>query len=171
MHLGCGSNVLAGWSNIDLAGSRNVVSHNLSRPLPVRSDSIEFIYSEHFIEHISLDRARRLLAECLRVLRPGGIIRLSTPDLRKLIASYQAGSVSAFRDVGWNPATPCQMVNEGMRLWGHAFVYDADELEAVLRAAGFRQMQREGWRTSEHPELRSLECRPFHDELIVEATK
>ena len=171
LHLGCGDNILPGWSNIDLEGSREVIVHDLTKPLPVATGTIQFIYSEHFIEHIPLEDARRLLAECHRVLQPGGVLRVSTPDLRKLVLEYQAGRTSEWVDVDWNPASPCQMLNEGMRSWGHEFVYDADELELALRAAGFHQLKRVGWRASAHDELRSLECRPFHDELIFEATR
>jgi hypothetical protein len=42
-------------------------------------------------------------------------------------------------DVGWRPATPCQMVNEGLRLWGYQFLYDASELKRILEEAGFRE--------------------------------
>lgn len=171
LHLGCGDNILKGWANIDLSGTSEVIAHDLTTALPVVDATIEFIYSEHFIEHIPLVDAQHLLAECHRILKPGGVIRLSTPDLSKLVSEYTQQRTSEWGDVDWNPATPCRMLNEGLRLWGHEFVYDADELEIALRAAGFHQLKREGWRASAHDELRSLEYRPFHDELIFEATR
>lgn len=171
LHLGSGSNVLDGWANIDLEGGRAVIRHDLTRPLPVASGAVRFIYSEHFIEHLGHDQAKRLLAECHRVLAPHGVIRLSTPDLRKLIAEYQARRTDEWHDLAWAPSSPCHMVNEGMRLWGHQFLYDAEELEATLMQCGFRDVQRQAWRLSRFPELSGLESRPFHDEIIVEATK
>jgi hypothetical protein len=62
-------------------------------------------------------------------------------------------------------------MNEGLRSWGHQFVYDADELRDVLAEAGFVAVEWAGWRQSRHPELNDLEQRPYHQELIAEATK
>lgn len=63
------------------------------------------------------------------------------------------------------------MVNGAFRLWGHRFVYDEDELERILDDAGFRNVTPAAWRESTTPELRGLECRPFHGEIILEAVK
>jgi hypothetical protein len=98
-------------------------------------------------------------------------MRISTPDLRRFIDEYLDGHTSEFADVGWEPETPCRMVNEGLRLWGHQFVYDAAELEVLLRRCGFSSIVRTGWRESRHEALRGLEARPFHGELIFEATR
>ncbi len=171
LHLGCGNHIIEGWANIDMAGPDEVIKWDLSRPLPVESESVRHIYSEHFIEHISLDQATGLLGECRRVLTPGGVLRVSTPDLRKLIDVYLAGRLSEFHDVGWSPATPCRLLNEGMRSWGHQFLYDADELKRILETCGFGKITQVRWRESSHQELRELECRPFHDEIILEAVK
>ena len=73
--------------------------------------------------------------------------------------------------MNWQPGSPARLLNEGLRLWGHQFVFDANELESTLRAAGFRQVESRGWRQSPHDALAGLECRPFKDELIYECTK
>lgn len=171
LHLACGGNRMPGWANVDLEGPSGVIKLDLTRPLPSRTDTLSAIYCEHFIEHIERDAAVRLLKECHRSLRPGGVLRLSTPNLQVLIAEYQAGRTDHWADMHWTPASPCQLINEGMRLWGHRFLFDAPELESVLRSAGFVQMQPCRWQESEHEALRKLECRPFHGELIYECTK
>ena len=171
LHLGCGSNLLPGWTNVDLNDLAGVIRHDLTRPLPLPPEAVEFIYSEHFIEHIARDQALELLRECRRVLRAGGVLRLSTPNLKKLVDEYLARRISEWADVDWRPSTPCQMVNEGLRLWGHQFVYDPDELILLLSEAGFRHVTAVAWRESRYPELKGLECRPFHGEVIVEAVK
>lgn len=171
LHLGCGSNVLPGWANLDLEGPSPVIQWDLTQPIPAASDSFDYVYSEHFIEHIGLDEARALVRECQRLLKPGGTLRLSTPNLEKLVDEYRSGRLSEWDDMRWKPQTSCQLLNEGMRLWGHQFVYDLPELLALLRASGFSHIERMEWRKSTHDALRNIETRPYHDELIIEARK
>jgi predicted SAM-dependent methyltransferase len=171
LHLGCGTNLIPDWLNVDLDAAPGVLALDLTRPLPFDSASADLVFSEHFIEHITREQALRLLAECRRVLKPGGIMRTTTPNLRKLVEEYLAGRLREWADVAWLPETPCRLLNEGLRLWGHQFVYDADELERLMREAGFAQVQQCRWRESAHPELSGLECRPWHQEIIVEARR
>jgi len=175
LHLGCGNHLLSGWLNIDTQIEQNSVQptlqHDLTQPLPFSSESIEFIVSEHFIEHVTRDQACHLLRECYRFLKPEGVLRISTPDLEKLVSEYLAKRTDEWQDMGWVAATPCQMVNEGMRLWGHQFLYDASELSMLLREAGFCQVIPVKWRASHYAELQNLELRPFHQEVILEAVK
>jgi predicted SAM-dependent methyltransferase len=48
--------------------------------LPLEDNSVGFIYSEHVLEHFRFDLGADLLAECRRVLKPGGVIRTVVPD-------------------------------------------------------------------------------------------
>lgn len=171
LHLGSGDHVLPCWANIDALALPGVTPWDLRKPLPVADDSIDLIYSEHFIEHVTRAQGVRLLADCHRALRPGGVIRLSTPDLAKLIEEYQAGRLDEWADVDWHPASPAQLVNEAVREWGHLFIFDYPELSGLLRELGYRDVRRVRWRESQHAALNGLECRPDHGEVIVEATK
>jgi predicted SAM-dependent methyltransferase len=171
LHLACGTHLLEGWANIDIEGNDGVIKLDLTAPLPVTDSSLEFVFCEHFIEHVTLADACRLLQRIHTALRPGGVLRLSTPDLAVLVEHYQSRRLDTWRDVGWLPATACRLLNEGMHEWGHLFVYDQQELESTLRAAGFSSIRRMPWGVSDHAELSKLECRPDHGELIYEATK
>ena len=81
IHLACGNNVLDGWANIDLYNKGPVIGYDLTRGLPVRSGTVELIYCEHFLEHLTLQQATELLTECHRVLRPDGVMRVSGPRM------------------------------------------------------------------------------------------
>jgi predicted SAM-dependent methyltransferase len=156
---------------MDLAPVEGVIRCDLSKPLPIASGNVDLIYSEHFIEHLTLPQAEQLLSECHRVLEAGGGIRVSTPDLQKLIASYQTGRVDEWKDVDWEPATPCQLLNEGLHSWGHQFVFDAVELRSLLQRTGFVEARRMKWGQSSCPDLAGLESRPDHEDLIIEAVR
>ena len=59
-----------------------------TRYIPWPDASVEVIYSSHMIEHLDRHDAAQFLREARRVLRPGGVIRLSTPGLKQLVATY-----------------------------------------------------------------------------------
>jgi len=46
LHLACGGNVVDGWANIDQYSKGEIIGWDLTEKLPVRSDTIELIYSE-----------------------------------------------------------------------------------------------------------------------------
>lgn len=171
LHLACGNRILDGWANVDFKGGLRVIGWDLTCGLPVRSKTISLIFCEHFIEHISLQQAETFLSECYRCLRVGGVLRLSTPSLEKVVEEYELGRTSEWHDVGFRPATPCQMVNEAFRLWGHQFVYDEKELKELLNKVGFGEIRLKPWHESGVPGLERLESRPFHGEIIFEAVK
>lgn len=170
LHLGSGTVRHEGWHNVDLDAPEADQHLDLRKPLPFDDGSAEFIVNEHFIEHVTRDQAVAILRECHRVLAPGGVLRLSTPDLRFLMEQYLAGDIHEWAGL-WEPSTPCCMVNDGMRLWGHEFLYDQDELTLALHEAGFSEIHFVAWRESQLPELVGLENRPYHRELIVEAVR
>ena len=169
LHLGSGDRIIEGWANIDITGLRTI-TWDLRKPLPIANGQVRFVYTEHFVEHIEREDALRLLGRVRTAMAPGGVLRVSTPDLAKLVADYQAGRVIRMEHGGWFPETPCRMVNEGMRYWGHVFVYDEPELVALLKECGFSDVRRVKWGESDHPELRNLESRPDFADLIFEAT-
>lgn len=169
IHLGCGTNHIKDWLNVDLDSPIADTHADLRNRLPYADESVDFIFNEHFLEHITREEGIAFLRECRRILKPGGIFRVSTPDLRWLVAQYVGGKLDEWSDVGWVPETPCRLLNEGMRLWGHQYVYDLPELLGALREAGFSDVYPVRHRESAYAELVGLECRPWHQELIVEA--
>jgi len=170
LHLGCGEKHFTGWINVDVISSADVV-HDLTKPLPFESNSIEYIFNEHFIEHLTYDQGKKFLEECYRVLIPNGILRISTPNLDWVVTCYIENRLSEWQNVGWRPKTKCQLMNEGLRLWGHQYVYNDDELKTLLKIVGFNQVISENYRQSNFDVLKNIETRPYHNELIIEATK
>ncbi len=52
-----------------------------SRRLSFRTESVSKIYTSHFLEHVPLEKGKLVLAECYRVLKKEGVMRLVLPDL------------------------------------------------------------------------------------------
>ena len=160
IHLGCGPRLLPGWINIDYILGADVLL-DLRQPLPLPDASVDYVYSEDFLEHLPFQAGKKLVAECARVLRAGGVIRLATPDLTGLARAYLERSE---RSLAWyhkqfgGITTYAQMFNAGMRAWGHQFLYDEEALRSVLEPLGL-EVSRVSYNESSDPELRGLEYR------------
>jgi predicted SAM-dependent methyltransferase len=164
LQIGSGPLTRSGWLNSDLiAGDIHL---DLNGRLPLSSESFSYVFGEHVIEHLSERSALALLVEIHRILKPEGVLRLVTPDLRKLIGIYEDRSPVVSRVeyaryldeiTGKRHDQPCSILNDSMRLWGHRYVYDEDDLGARLLEAGFERIERHEPGESLHAALRGLE--------------
>lgn len=58
-----------------------VMALDVTRAFRIPTASFDFVYAEHLIEHIILQGARIMLAECHRILKPGVVIPIAKPSL------------------------------------------------------------------------------------------
>lgn len=168
LHLGCGTRVLDGWLNADIEPcSPQVLRLDATLSFPFADASFDYLFSEHMIEHLSYLQGQRMLAECRRVLKPGGVLRIATPDLAFLVALYdteKSALQNAYlewahaRFISWAPeVSDTFVINNFVRDWGHKFVYDAKTLHRALRDTGFTAPVVCEINTSSHEALRGLE--------------
>lgn len=168
LHIGCGRHILDGWLNVDRRPKRDcVVRIDLRKRLPFADNSFQFVYSEHLIEHLEYVEGARMLAECHRILAPGGKIRISTPDLDFLLG-LQAESRSKLEDgyIRWSVEEhvaeapiqdPAFVINNFFRDWGHRFIHSKNSLNYALTQAGFVRVTPCRIGTSDSPDLCGLE--------------
>ena len=180
LHLGCGKKYKNGWINIDNNSDNNIekldINYNLAKGIPFKDNSVDFIYNEHFIEHLNVVQGQIFLKECKRVLKSGGVLRIATPDLSSLVKGYmnenQLDELKEFFDK-YNMnyiKTRAELLNTNFYSWGHQWLYDAEELERRLKEAGFKKVEFCRNNESGYNELRGLETRE-ESNLIVEVTK
>jgi predicted SAM-dependent methyltransferase len=70
-----------------------VLIHDLTKRFPWPDGSADAVYSSHTLEHLSREAGEHFIAECRRVLKPGGVIRIVVPDLVRIVGEYQEGRV------------------------------------------------------------------------------
>lgn len=58
------------------------IKHDILQPIPLRDGCVDIFQSEDVFEHIERDRIPAILNEIYRLLKPGGIMRMSVPDYR-----------------------------------------------------------------------------------------
>jgi SAM-dependent methyltransferase len=172
LHVGCGRMRLEGWLNLDIQDLPGVdLVVDVSGGL--HFEEVEAVYAEHFLEHLDLDRAVAFLLDVHRCLRPGGVLRLSTPNLDWVWEThYSLASDDDLRRL------------QGLRLnrafhgWRHRFLWNRPLLGDALAACGFRDLVWCRYGESGRDAFRGLERHETYEDradlphvLIVEAGK
>jgi predicted SAM-dependent methyltransferase len=169
LHIGCGKNVLPGWLNMDaLPLLPDALYLDATRRFSFKDEVFDFVFSEHMIEHIAYHHGLNMLAECRRVLKPCGKIRISTPDLNFLVdlnrgdkselhEQYIRWSTQTFNNGTVPEGNAVFVINQFVRSWGHRFIYDEKTLREAMLNAGFTNIVRCDLLESEAPALRNLE--------------
>jgi predicted SAM-dependent methyltransferase len=203
---GCGTSLRPGWLNSDWrslhdgdrhAGPRTIperlyrvqrdryfIQHAVPEPYPIESESFDWAFSEHFIEHLSAEDGIAWLAEMRRLLVAGGRVRVIAPDLRKYMFGYSDPSDPFTAEHGRalephfpDPAPlkrPAFIVNTIFRAWGHKWMYDFEELRHAAVAAGFapEAVEQCAFREGRVPELAAFDLAEHSFEsLYVEIEK
>lgn len=166
LHIGGGPRRLDGWLNTDIALLPGIFQMDATLPFPFADATFDYIFTEHMIEHLPFASGLNMLRECNRVLRRGGVIRVTTPDLAKTLGLYGSESSQAQQDyLTWfcgtfvpeRPISPVHAINAMFRLWGHQFLYDESTLASALHQTVFCDIRKMALMQSDHSELRNLE--------------
>jgi predicted SAM-dependent methyltransferase len=159
LHIGCGGNFLEGWLNTDsIPASNKIIFMDATQKLPFDDNRFDYIFSEHMIEHITYTQGCLMLSECFRVLKSGGKLRISTPNLQFLIDLYTENKTEIQLEFikhssdRWIEKSPHYknapsfdetfVINNYMRAWGHQFIYDERVLRGLLEKVGFVKIHR-----------------------------
>lgn len=132
-----------GWTTIDVAEGADL-RLNLTKKLPFKNDSISEIHSEHFFEHLSLQKIKSCLKECYRVLKIGGEISFSVPDFERACHLYCNERDFTYRRF-WLLPNPnwckCKMDELNFLIYAdgyHKFMFDRENGIKRLKEAGFK---------------------------------
>jgi predicted SAM-dependent methyltransferase len=188
LHVGCGPFHFDGWLNTELLGYHSKADFplDITRPLPLPERSFDALYAAEVIEHLERDAAARFFAEARRVLRDGGVLRLTTPDVveccRLFLGQRDDVKLEQFAAT-WldGEFSPEIWINAQFAAWGHKHLWSFGELTQALHGAGFDRIVRCApmQTLSAMNELRDRETRYgpdapqwlFARTLIVEAEK
>ena len=157
------------WINLDVLDLHAFTKQNAylfqwcdaRQPLKFPDNSVDVIFSSHFLEHLTKAECDRFLKECYRIMRPGAYIRIVVPDAEKLCWYYQTKKADYFAPV--SPGVENSKY-EADKLWeillaGHKRIFDRFNLVGVLQDAGFNEV------TVATP-FKSA-CRTIEDETIT----
>tara|TARA_R110000744_G_scaffold18499_8_gene49657 strand:- start:7673 stop:8416 length:744 start_codon:yes stop_codon:yes gene_type:complete len=90
-----------GWINLDKPSSHYSawqspidLEHDLMtlNPICIRDECLDIAYTSHTIEHISDEYVYHLFRETHRILKKGGVFRITCPDIDKCYEAYTNGN-------------------------------------------------------------------------------
>ena len=154
VNLGAGFHQRDGWTPIDLmVQPPGGIRWDIRWGLPLADGSVTRIHSEHFFEHLRFpDEVMPALAECYRVLEPGGELRIIVPDAGRYIRAYANDDrefFDAMRELGGAAVpfeTDIEIVNQAFRMGGdHQFAWDRSVMQRRLEAVGFEHVEETGY--------------------------
>jgi SAM-dependent methyltransferase len=196
LNLGCGGQVVDGWTNVDYAlGARLATTpvlgpavrklrlfrmewnpkihiHDLTKPLPWADGSVDACYTSHTVEHMSRDEGARLVREAFRVLKPGGVLRVVVPDLHAFVEHYRSGTLAADRfveDLGvlYGPGKRgLARLLAPVIEFPHKCMYDTATMRKLLESAGFVARERAAF-DSDIADIRSIEMADRTVEAVI----
>lgn len=158
-NIGCFTNMFHNWVNIDILPLHDFAKQNkykfmqkdVREGLPFVDQSVDLLYSSHFIEHLTYEEAFSFLKECRRVLKTGGVFRLMMPDAELLVDKYYNAAMHSFDEISHGP-----FYGQLDRLWsflcsGHKSAYDFNIIQNMAKLIGF-EVKRQTFQCG-HPEI------------------
>lgn len=137
LNIGSGGQVRDGWTGIDLAPPADLI-HDLREPLPFDDASVEWIAAHHVLDLLDWADIEALIIEMRRVLRPDGVLRMSSVDIDAAADAMQREDHGWFAMLGhpeWSLAAQFQyfVTLHGAR----RSILFGDELAQTFLASGF----------------------------------
>ncbi|MFA6922784.1 MAG: methyltransferase domain-containing protein [Bacteroidales bacterium] len=189
------SHFIDGWLNTCICDSGKTIYLDATKSFPIENNKFDYIFSEHFIEHITFEQAVFHLNECFRILKHGGKIRIVTPNLEALTILHNNNNITEIQKKYlentyemWLKSNdfPKQSelfdvftINNFFYSWGHKFIYDLKTLKYVINKCGFRKIKQCKIGSSEDDNLNGIETHHLdtsiemnnYESIVVEAIK
>ena len=159
LHLGCGNVRIPEFINIDVIKTEAVdLVEDIRYLKSFKESTVDCIYACHVLEHFSRKEYNAILEKWFKLLKMGGILRISVPDLEAwfdyykknndidiVIGALYGGQKDEFdyHKMGWTKKT----------------------LTRDLKKAGFSKIQEYDWRKTTHSQFKdwSRDYAPYHD--------
>ena len=177
IHLGS-HKPIAGWFNTSFHRDSLIEGNafiDVTQPLPFPDNVADAVFHEHLLEHLSPEDGLAFLAECFRVLKPGGWFRMGLPNLlfyTQLLAHSESGTLTPdeqdfilWYNEMWEPLPPiCRLkapvesvVNGLLYDYGHRWMIPPSMAIALLKHVGFGEITPVHYGYSDHPGLNGID--------------
>lgn len=175
VQIGCGSNILEGWLNTDLNYNEKIAFLDAGAKFPIKTNTFDFVYSEHLFEHLKVEQQLNMLTESYRILKKGGVMRIAMPSIDFLIDLYANHEKKEKKEyVEWavknvvnlekvdnlvddSSKHYCYVINNFFKAWGHQVLHNFSSIESLSTQCGFTSVQECNISESDYDSLRNVE--------------
>lgn len=158
LHVGCGSKVLEGYTNIDkYVDGPNIEKFDILK-LPYADYSIDEILAEHLVEHLTFAEEKIFFEEMYRLLKTNGLLHIEVPDFEWVVKAfldakdqfndfYQVGAIDHYFGNGlgcdnrWGLLTTAIWGNQNGSGQFHKNGYTKKKFESIARIIGFSSVE------------------------------
>lgn len=177
IQFGHGGHLLEGWLNLEQHQA------DITKPLAFKDNSVNFIVLSHVLEHVTPQQGYKFLLEAYRILKLGGVIRVTVPDITQVWLKCNDQYLSLLKDglKTWWPAAnwkqPIENPNKRDAVetlifcHGHQSIYNRELLWTVMESAGF-ETNASLYGRSSYPELDDVDKHHLYmglDNCILES--
>lgn len=150
IQFGAGSLNIDGWENHDM-------DVDVTKPLPFLDNSVDLIFSDQMLEHITPRQAWSYLEECFRILKSGGVVRTTIPDFVRLWRLRNPKWLEINRAVTGNDGSLKEQMKSVIFCHSHQGLWCSELLASVKEAIGFVDVRMHEAGVSLVPELVDIE--------------
>ncbi len=150
LHVGCGKRVIPGFTHVDIQDYPHVDYVAKVENLDFAEDgTADLIYASHVLEHFGRAEFLDVLREWHRVLKVGGVLRLSVPDFRACAKIYYE------RGLEDGLSGLMGLICGGQRddYDFHKMIFDEPFLTTALYEVGFWTVRPWDWKSTDHAEI------------------
>ena len=147
LHLGCGRKYIPGFVHVDALQYHHVdYCQQVDELDNFPNASASLIYACHVLEHFSRWEYKNVLKEWLRVLEPGGLLRLSVPNFAACAKLYYEEGLQS----GLTGLVGLVIGGQRDKYDFHRMIFDEQLLSNSLLEVGFTSVSRWDWHRVEH---------------------
>jgi predicted SAM-dependent methyltransferase len=182
INIGSGTISVAGYCNIDIYAKADLIIDLGKRLLPFKNNSIDTAVCISTINYFTRKRGEKIIRETFRVLKPGGIARFATQDLKLIATKYLNNDREFFFQKlpdGRERFTGVTMADK-INSWfygyacgknrGGKYFYDYETLALLFKEAGFSKIENKKYLESAIPDISEIDNRP-EQMFFLEALK
>lgn len=118
----------------------NHIQCDITSSLPFVTSSVDFFQAEDVFEHIEFSELGEVVAEIFRVLKPGGLFRLSVPDYRSPILRRRV-ILNDYGEPVFDPGGGGYLEDGKVAGGGHLWFPTLEQVEQLFVAVPFRRVE------------------------------